>query len=239
MGTSSTALFSDDVACDIRDEFIEMFSTGADPAEVTEALIRSWSESIQDVDDGPVFWLALAATQWKYGCLDEEVRNRAVEVIDCDLDIKRWEGSSIARRRTVLLLLRKKLFSPQPAFRRPHRRKPVVVPSNKVASPDGRALATAYELGKSPHPDAPRMQVFVEMEASGSKGGGGVFVATCEFKEVSLTWIDTETLQIAYPESAILSEKKASLFYFGRTIKLAYAPQAIQQIAPADGFAAR
>lgn len=238
MGTSSAALFSDDVACDVRDEFIEMFSTGAEPAEVTRALVRSWSDSIQDMDDGPVFWLALAATQWKYGCLVEEVRVRAVEVIDCDLDIKRWEGASIARRRTVLRSLREKLCSQQPAFRRPSRRKSVVVPSNKVVSPDGRALATAYELGKSARPDAPRMQVSVEMEASGSKGGGGVFVATCEFKEVSLTWIDTETLQIAYPESAILSDKKTSLFYFGRTIRLAYAPQAIQRVDPVDGFAA-
>lgn len=239
MGTTSAALFSDDVACDVRDEFIEMFSTCVDATAVTKALIRSWSDSIQDVEDGPIFWLALAATQWKYGCLGEEVRARALQVVDGDLDLKRWEGASVARRRTVLLSLREKLLSPQPAARRPPRRKPVVVPSIKVTSPDGRALATAYELGKSPRPDAPRMQVFVEMEASGSRGGGGVFVATCEFNEVFLTWIDTETLQIAYPESATLSDRKTTLFYFGRTIKLAYAPQAVQQVAPADGLAAR
>ena len=239
MGASSTALFSDDVACDVRDEFVEMYSAGSNATEVTTALIRSWSDSIQDVDDGPIFWLALAATQWKYGCLGEEVRTHAIEIIDDDADLKRWEGSAFARRRAVLLSLREKLLSAQPAARRPPRRKPIVVPAIKVSSPDGRALATAYALGRSPHPDAPRMQIIVEMEASGSKGGGGVFVATCEFNDVSLTWIDTETLQIAYPDSATFSDMKTTLFYFGRTIKLAYEPQAVQQVAPADGSAAR
>jgi hypothetical protein len=239
MGASSTALFSDDVACDVRDECIELLSTGADPSEVATALIRTWSDSIEDADDGPVFWLALAATQWKYGCLSAEVRARAIEVIDGGSDLKRWEGASVARRRSVLLALRERLLSEQPATRRPPRRKPIVVPANKVLSPDGCALATAYQLSRSPYPDAPRMQVIVEMEASGSKGGGGVFVATCEFDKVSLTWIDSETLQISYPESAKLSDMKTTLFYFGRTISLEYAPQAVQQVAPADGFAAR
>lgn len=95
MGASSTALFSDDVACDVRDEFVEMYSAGSNATEVTTALIRSWSDSIQDVDDGPIFWLALAATQWKYGCLGEEVRTHAIEIIDDDADLKRWEGSGV------------------------------------------------------------------------------------------------------------------------------------------------
>lgn len=229
MGASSTGLFSDDVACDVRDECIEMLSTGADPSEVTKALLRIWSDSIQDADDGPVFWLALAATQWKYGCLSAEVRARAIAVIDGGSDLKRWEGASVARRRSVLLALREKLLSEQPATRRPPRRRPIIVPSNRVLSPDGRALATAYQLERSPHPDAPRMQVIVEMEACGSKGGGGVFVATCEFDKVSLRWIDSETLQVSYPDSAKLSDMKATFFFFGRTISLEYAPQAVQQ----------
>jgi len=223
MGTSSTAIFSDDIACDVRDEFIELLSIGTSPIDATQSLIQSYASTLQDIDDGPDFWLALAATQWKYGCLSREVQTRAIEVIDSGVDLQKWEGSSVVgRRQAVLLTLKEKLLSPQPALRRPPRRKKIVVASNCVNAPDGSAHATAFELEKSPHPNAPRMQVYVEMAASGSRGGGGIFVADCEYNEVSLEWLNSETLQIAYPISATLHDQKQSLFYYGRTIQIIY-----------------
>lgn len=227
MGTSSTALFSDDIACDVRDEFVEQLSIGVSPADATQSIVRSWSVAINDVDDGPVFWMALAATQWKYGCLVHGIQSKAIEIIDRGLDLQRWEGAALGRRRAVLSSLKDKLLSPQPALRRPPRRKQIVVQSTKVLSPDERALATAYELGKSPNPDGPRMQVLIEMEASGSRGGGGVFVADCEYTEVVLKWLDSETLQISYPNSAAVTAKQPSLFYYGRTISIAYEARSV------------
>ena len=74
MGTAGTALFSDDVACDVRDEFAQMLSAGVGEKVATRVLVHSRAAAIDDVDDGPVFWLALAATQWKYGCLSKQVQ---------------------------------------------------------------------------------------------------------------------------------------------------------------------
>lgn len=227
MGTSSTALFSDDTACDVRDDFIQRLSSGLTAPAATKSIIQSWAAEINDADEGPVFWLALAATQWKYGCLEHEVQTNAIEIIDRGLDLQRWEGAAQARRRTVLSLLKEKLLSPQPAPRRPPKRKPVVVPSIKLLSQDERALATAYELERSQQPNAPRMQVLIEMVASGSRGGGGVFVADCAFTDVSLLWLDPETLQISYPASAVVSDQKPSLFYYGRTIRITYETRAV------------
>lgn len=222
MGTWSTDLFSDDVASDVRDEFVELLSRRISPAEATAALLRSWSSEIDDEDDGPTFWLALAATQWKYGCLADEVRDRAIEVVESGCDISKWGGASATRRKAVLLALKQQLLSPQPAPRRPRRRKAIVVPSIKVLSPDGRGLATAFELGASAVPDAPRMQVMVELLVEESRGGGGVFVADCEYDTVSLDWLDAEALQISYPASAVVSSRKTSLFFCGRIIQITY-----------------
>jgi len=222
MGTWSTALFSDDVACDVRDDFVELLSRRVSPAEATAALLRSWSSDIDDEDDGPTFWLALAATQWKYGCLTDEVRDRAMEVVESGRDISRWGGASATRRKAVLLALKEQLLSPQPAPRRPRRRKAIVVPSIKVLSPDGRGLATAFELAASTDPDGPCMQVMVELLVGESRGGGGVFVADCEFDKVSLDWLDAEALQISYPASATVGSRQTSLFYFGRIIQIIY-----------------
>lgn len=227
MGTFSAALFSDDTACDVRDQFTQLLSNGASAADATQSLIQSWAAATSDTDDGPVFWLALAATQWKFGCLPDEIRARAIDVIERDLDLHKWQGAALKRRRAVLASLKEKLLSQQPVPRRPPRRQAIVVPSTKLVSPDRRALATASELAKSGHPTGPQMQVFVEMTASGSRGGGGAFVADCEFTEVSLKWLDPETLQISYPLSAVVSDQKSSLFYYGRTIRIAYETRAV------------
>lgn len=222
MGTSGTALYSDDTAADVRDEFVHLLSRCRDPAQAKDSLLRSWEAQIADVDEGPLFWLALAETQWRYGCLDEGVKTRAMEVIDTEQDLHRWEGPDLKRRRTNLIALKAKLLSEQPKARLPKLRRAVELPSTKVLSPDERALATAYPLGASPHPNAPRMQVAVEMVSSGSRGGGGVFVATCEYTEVQLDWLGPEILRISYPSRSIVVSQSESSFYYGRTIQVVY-----------------
>ncbi len=62
-----TAVFSDDTACDVRDGYVDLLSDGLSGPEATKKLLREWSASLKDPDEAPVFWLALAATQWKYG----------------------------------------------------------------------------------------------------------------------------------------------------------------------------
>jgi hypothetical protein len=222
MGTSGTALYSDDTACDVRDEFVQQLSRFRDPAQATASLLRSWKEQIADMDEGPVFWLALAETQWKYGCLDAVVKSRALDVIDYESDLHRWEGTDLRRRRANLIALRGKLLSVQPKARVPKLRREVEVPYTKVCSPDERALASAYPLGASPHPSSPKMQVSVEMLSSGSRGGGGVFLATCEYTEVRLDWLGPETLRISYPSQCVVVSQSESTFYYGRTIQIVY-----------------
>lgn len=118
--------------------------------------------------------------------------------------------------------LKEKLLSPQPAPRKPRSRKTIVVPSVKLLSPDGRGVATAFELAPSSIPDVPRMQVFVELLVDDARGGGGVFVADCGYDEVSLHWLDVDALQIRYPSSAAVSSRSTSLFFCGRTLRIEY-----------------
>jgi hypothetical protein len=115
MGTWGTALFSDDTACDVRDDYIEILGDGLTGSEATERLLAQWSDSLKDQDEAPVFWLALAATQWRYGRLESRVRQEAINVIDKGTDLARWKSSpDYRKRRAVLEKLRAKLLSPPP-----------------------------------------------------------------------------------------------------------------------------
>lgn len=64
MGTWGVAIFSDDAAADVRDEWRGYLGEGLSGQQATDKLLKSWSASLDDPDDGPVFWLALAAAQW-------------------------------------------------------------------------------------------------------------------------------------------------------------------------------
>jgi hypothetical protein len=222
MGTSGTGIFADDGACDVRDEFIACLAAGDDPAESTLQMVRRHGDTIDDPDDGPVFWLALAATQWKYGCLGDDVRTRAIDVIDSGADVAKWSGAAAKRRQKTLDALRDRWMSPQPRLRRPRRRALPVIPSIRVPSPDGTACAVAYALGKSDHPEAPRMQVYLDVYANGAWGGGHVALADCEYDAVSLTWIAADTLQIGHPALAVLADARSEFYLSGRVVSIVY-----------------
>ena len=74
MGTFGTTIFSDDFACDIRDELKEFIGDGITPEQATSQLRNEYSDSLKDDDEASVFWLALAATQWKTGRLLDNVK---------------------------------------------------------------------------------------------------------------------------------------------------------------------
>ena len=65
MGASGVGLFHDDVAADVRREFLDLLASGSSDAKVFRTIVGEWKEAIADSDDGPVYWLALAATHWE------------------------------------------------------------------------------------------------------------------------------------------------------------------------------
>lgn len=130
MGAWGTSIFSDDFACDVRDEYRSLLESGASDAKAFKDVVAEFREDSKDYDDGPIFWLALAATQWKLGRLDDKVKTKALKLIESGIALKRWlersEGKSATARQTVLEKLATQIRSTQPArkeFRKPTAKK--------------------------------------------------------------------------------------------------------------------
>src|SRR5690348_4616287 len=82
MGAWGPGVFSDDTACDIRDDYREYLGEGLTGEQATARILRGYKSSLADPNDATVVWLALAATQWKLGRLDPETLAQALHVID-------------------------------------------------------------------------------------------------------------------------------------------------------------
>lgn len=115
MGTWGTALFSDDLAADLRGEFRDLIGEGLTTEAAVNLLKTQYKSSLGDPDEESVFWLALADTGWRLGRLDDNVLQNALRVIDSGQDLARWEDAADRRKREqVLAKLRIKLQSAPP-----------------------------------------------------------------------------------------------------------------------------
>lgn len=220
MGASGVGLFHDDVAVDVRRHYLDLLASGASDADAFRTMLLEWKESIADVDDGPVFWVALASTQWEYGRLHPRAKTAALKVIEQGQGSDRWaEAGLVRKRQAVLARLQEKLLSPLPKKRTPRSRRRALpeMLSTSLAAPDGNAEATAWQFET-----IPKTQVYVTMKVNRSEGGGSVFVASCDVADVKMSWLDANTLRITYPKEAEIRRQAATSFYSGRTITVNY-----------------
>lgn len=219
MGASGVGVFQDDVAADVRTEYLDLLADGASDADAFQTIVRQWEGTIADSDDGPVFWLALAATQSQYGRLHSRAKSEALKVIDQGKGLDRWTDAGLTKKRlAVLAQLKKKLLAPQPKKRTPRLRTVPEVPSTTLTSPDGKATATAFQLD----PTQPFSQICITMKVKRTEGGGSVFVAHCDVADIKLQWLDADMLRITYPKQAKVAEQNSTGFFYGRTIAVRY-----------------
>ena len=121
MGVWDTALFANDLACDIRDHYRELIEDGVDDAEATRQTVEKFQKWLDDPEDGTSAILALAVTQSKIGRLDPVIRDRALTAIDQGGDLRVWELDNpklLAKRKAVLAKAREQLTGPQPVRKR-------------------------------------------------------------------------------------------------------------------------
>ena len=122
MGAWGTAIFSDDTASDVRDEWREAILDGLSPEDATQRLLETFDDYLEEADTERLFWMALAAAQMETGRLLPDVCDRALAIIDGGGDVDRWRedgDESLARQRArVLERLAAKLRGPQPKPKR-------------------------------------------------------------------------------------------------------------------------
>jgi hypothetical protein len=128
MGAWGVAIFSDDLAADLQEEFRELIGDGLSSNQAVDKLLEEHASSLRDEDEAPIFWIALACVQWKLGRLENRTKQKALRVIDSGQDLKRWDLPEERKKRAaVLAKVRKELLSPPPA---PKRVRPTIKEAN-------------------------------------------------------------------------------------------------------------
>lgn len=117
MGAWGTSLYANDTTCDIREEYIDKLKRGKTNEEATQELIEQNKEIQGDVEEEPLFWFALADTQWNYGKLLPSVKERALFFLEKSEELDRWRDAGEKKLNAwiqTLTKLKKKLDTPMP-----------------------------------------------------------------------------------------------------------------------------
>lgn len=117
MGVWGTSLYANDSTCDIRGDYVDKLKRGKSNEIATQELIEQSQGYINDTEDGPLFWFALADTQWNYGRLLSFVKEKALYFIPKEEELRRWDEAGKKAHDAWVQTLNKleiKLNSPQP-----------------------------------------------------------------------------------------------------------------------------
>ena len=125
MGTWGTGLYSCDIAEDVKLACNDVFAF-YDVKKGNEIILNTFKDVVnQECDDNEAasFWYALADWQWKHGILTEEIRTKALMLLENYTGIKEWEtfGNTrdVKQRRVVLDKLSRQLLLRQPDVKLP------------------------------------------------------------------------------------------------------------------------
>lgn len=117
MGAWGTSLYANDSASDIRGDYVDKLKRGKTNEEATKELIDANRDIMGDTEEEPLFWFALADTQWNYGRLLPEIKEKALFYLSQDEELERWKESGekqLNAWKKTLETLKEKLESPQP-----------------------------------------------------------------------------------------------------------------------------
>ena len=150
MGAWGTAIFSDDTAADIRSEYRELLEDKVPDQEATRRVLSSYRHL--DDDEEHLLWLALAAAQSQVGRLDDEVKAKALEVIDSGRGLQLWAEAGdqeLAKRKAVLQKLQATLTGSQPpprTLRRPWRHVTNLRPGDVLAQTSSNGQLALFRV---------------------------------------------------------------------------------------------
>lgn len=125
MGSWGTALYSNDTSSDVRDMCNEIYPF-VSVEEGTKLILKEYADVVNsDIldDDYANFWYALADWQWKHGILSDEIRDKAISLLEAHAGIEEWEedgtAADVKKRLAVMDQLLCRLKLPQPAMKLP------------------------------------------------------------------------------------------------------------------------
>ena len=121
MGAWGPAIMSNDLAADLQADFKDYVAAGKSPQETRQILAQEYEINTDaENEDAHEFWIVLSQIEWKLGRLEDDVKQKALDIIESGANIEDWKNlgaqpADIKKRALALEKLKATLLSQQPA----------------------------------------------------------------------------------------------------------------------------
>lgn len=139
MGAWGAGLYADDTTCDVRDQYVKALRTGLSDQVACRQVLQAYGLTLHDHQVACLVYFALADTAWRHGRLSDDIRSKALALLEAGGDLAVWARDApadVAARKRALRTLQARLTSPQPPP------KPV-----QVSAPTARVVRCAAPIG--------------------------------------------------------------------------------------------
>ena len=112
--TTGCGILDEDVAADVEAAFMELLDDGGNGEKATTKLLKEFREELEDEEDVNVVYLALAELQFRENCLQENIKEKALDIIESGADLERWkeaEEKDFKARKAALNGLKERLIN--------------------------------------------------------------------------------------------------------------------------------
>lgn len=111
MGAWGVGITQDDTVLDLIEDFKDSLKKTKNLEITTKLIIDENKDLINDEDEGPLFWIAIAKCQWEYGNLEPNILKQVIEDFEKENGLERWKEESnkdyIARKKVLLNFIEK------------------------------------------------------------------------------------------------------------------------------------
>lgn len=119
MGFWGTTLYANDSTCDVRDGYMRLLQMKYSNEDAYREMLKDFSEYF-GTDEEPLFWYALADTQWKTGRLIPAVKEKALGYLESNGGAVFWKEGTKGYEGWLKTIakLKERLNKPQPREKR-------------------------------------------------------------------------------------------------------------------------
>ena len=161
MGSWGVGVEQDDYFLDVYGAIEQAMREGSSLAEACSRAVEANRAQIEDDDEGPVFWQAVAKAQWTYGQLQPDVLERVRGDVEAERGMERWVEAgekTVRARKAALIRFLDKVSVPRPKPKAPPRkkgRKPLFSAGDclSIRHPDGRFGAAIVTVADDSEPE--------------------------------------------------------------------------------------
>lgn len=224
MGTWNIKINGNDTFQDVYQVFFRLYNEGQNPVAISKQIQNDFAAAFSDHDDHNNCLFGLAMAQWETKSLDPEIFNQVREIIETGKDLDLWkelgaDAETLQKRKKELHLFLIQISSER---QKPKRRvKPKfefeMIHLVKAIAPDN--LKT-FEVNEE---YVNKKYVHTSGLMMWESGGGGSVLYFKELgKNISVRWLNAQTLEITHGKDIAFSMKKEGAYFRGDDVKVIY-----------------